>query len=246
MSEVLKYWKLQTFDVSGDIWNLKTRMNKKYNGSGSDTTKENIYTYNSLGFRGDSYPFTDNKRVLMTVGCSHTEGVGVNDNETWSFHLSKLLGYNHINFGYTGRSNDYICRVILTYVDIIKPDFVFILYTDPHRSEYYTEDGGVEPYHHNKWGYFLENTDIHNKLISTSNVHNDFINWYKNHLLITYYLKSKDIKWMWDSTFVNTTYTDEHLFGGSLKPFIDYSTDGLHSGPKTNKQYADLIYKNLK
>jgi hypothetical protein len=182
----------------------------------------------------------------MTVGCSHTEGVGVNDNQTWSYQLSSLLNYNHINFGFTGRSNDYICRVILTYTDLVNPDFIFVLYTDTHRREYYTHNGGIEPYQHNSWGWFSENENEKTSMDILSNNNDDFINWYKNHLLITYYLKSKGIKWKWESTFVETDYTDENKFNGSIKPFIDYSTDGNHSGPKTNSVYATNIYNSVK
>lgn len=242
---MLKYWKPETFDVTSFKWNLDERKNKTYTTSGSDNTHENIYTYNSLGFRGDEFPFKDNKPVLMTVGCSHTEGVGVNDNETFSYHLSKLLNYNHINFGFTGRSNDYICRTILTYTDLIKPTFIFVLYTDVHRMEYYTEDCGIEPYQHRSWGWFSVNEIQYNAMFNLSNKHNDFINWYKNHLLITYYLKSKGIRWMWGSTFLQTDYTDENKFNGSIKPFIDYSTDGNHAGPLTHSNYATSIYNSI-
>lgn len=242
---MLKYWKPETFDVTSFKWSLEERKNKTYTTSGSDNTNQNTYTYNSLGFRGDEFPFKNDKKVLMTVGCSHTEGVGINDNETFSYHLSNLLNYNHINFGFTGRSNDYICRTILTYTDLINPNFIFVLYPDTHRMEYYTDTGGIEPYQHQSWGWFLENEIEYNAMFSLSNKYNDFINWYKNHLLITYYLKSKGIKWMWDSTFLETDYTDENKFNGSIKPFIDYSTDGNHAGPLTHSTYATNIYNSL-
>lgn len=242
---MLKYWKPETFDVTNFRWSLKERKNRTYTTSGSDNTYQNTYTYNSLGFRGDEFPFKDNKPVLMTVGCSHTEGVGVNDDETFSYYLSKLLNYNHINFGFTGRSNDYICRTILSYTDLIKPTFIFVLYTNVHRMEYYTEDGGIEPYQYRSWGWFSENKIEYNAMFNLSNKHGNFINWYKNHLLITYYLKAKGIEWMWDSTFLETEYTDESKFNGSIKPFIDYSTDRNHSGPLTHSSYATSIYNSI-
>jgi len=77
----LKYWNPDGFEISSFRNNLSERVNQKYNGSGSDKTGECTYTYNELGFRGDSI----NKKgfKVMSIGCSITEGVGVNDNETW-------------------------------------------------------------------------------------------------------------------------------------------------------------------
>ena len=242
---MIHYWSPDTFDVTSFKWNLNKRKNKIYTTSGSDNSNLNTYTYNSLGFRGDEFPFKYDKKVLMAVGCSHTEGVGIGDNQTWPYQLSNLLNYNHINFGFTGRSNDYMCRVILTYTDLVNPDFIFVLYTDTHRKEYYTHNGDIEPYQHNSWGWFSENMNEKTSMDILSNNNNDFINWYKNHLLITYYLKSKGIKWKWDSTFVETNYTDENKFNGSIKPFIDYSTDGNHPGPNTNSIYATNIYNSV-
>lgn len=243
---MLKYWNHSTFDVTNFKWNLEKRKNQTHKTSGSDNTGNITYTYNTLGFRGDKYPFQGQKKVLLAVGCSFTEGVGVNDNETWPFFLANLLNYNHINLGFTGRSNDYIARVLLTYFDIIKPDYIHILYTDTHRREYYPPEGGIEPYHHNSWGWFTENTLEHTALTLLSNKNENFINWYKNHLLITYFLKTKNVKWRWDSTFIETDYTDENKFNGSIKPFLDLSADTNHPGPLTNHAYAVSIFEKLK
>jgi hypothetical protein len=107
----LQYWSPKGFEISSYRWSLSERINKQYKTSGSDNTGLCTYTYNELGFRGDSVHKTGLK--IMSIGCSNTEGVGVNDNETWPHQFSKLIPNGvDMNFGCGGRSNDYISRCL--------------------------------------------------------------------------------------------------------------------------------------
>jgi hypothetical protein len=241
----LKFWKPITFDVTSFRWKLKERVGRRFQGSGSDNSSENTYTYNELGFRGDS--FLKNGFKIMSVGCSHTEGIGVSDDGTWSHHLSKMIPNGvDLNFGYSGRSNDYIARTILTFVDRVTPDLVLIVYTYPSRREYYTSNGGIEPFALNPWGYYKEHPEgikEFEMLSSLSNSEDDYMNWFKNHLLISNYLKNKNIPFIWNGTFVDTEYTDENRFDGDYK---QYSDAHEHATSDENKEYAENLHKYLK
>lgn len=234
----LSNWNSETFSVTNYKWLIDERKSKSINSSGSDKSCVNTYTYNSLGFRGDEFPLIGKK--LMAVGCSHTEGIGVNDWETWPYYLSNLINYSHINFGYTGRSNDYISRCILSFVDLIQPDLVCIMYTNKERKEYYTSDGAVEPYHPHPWGWFEDNQSQYQSISNLSNDNDNFINWYKNHLLITYFLKNKGIPFVWNGTFLNTDYIDENRFDGIYS--IEY---GKHATPQQNEIYSKSLHDFL-
>ena len=113
-----KYWNPETFEISSYKYSLKERINQTYNTSGSDNTNLCTYTYNELGFRGDSIKKEGFK--VMSLGCSITEGVGVDDNETWPAQFCNHIenGVN-FNFGTGGRSNDFICRCLMSYYDLI-------------------------------------------------------------------------------------------------------------------------------
>jgi hypothetical protein len=240
----LKFWKPISFDVTSFRWKLKERVGRRFQGSGSDHSNKNDYTYNEIGFRGNSTLNSGYK--IMSVGSSYTEGIGVNDNETYSYYLSKLIGGVDLNFGYSGRSNDYIARTILTFTDKIKPDFVNVMYTYPTHREFYTKNGGIEPYAPNPWGYYKEHPDgirEFDALHHTLNNEDDYINWYKNHLLITYYLKSKGIPFIWNGTFLQTDYTDENRFDGEY-PYFE--NDSTFATADDNKKYAENLYNHLK
>lgn len=253
-NDVLKYWTVDEFEISSYKWRLSERKNTIQRTSGSDNTGKCIYTYNSLGFRGDE----PNRKgfKIMCIGDSNTEGVGVNDNETWSFCFSKLIpnGVNH-NFGFGGRSNDYISRCLLTYYDFIKPDLVLIMYTSPSRREIYTKDGGIEPFMvTGSWGYLSETKEgerLQQLKAEIQNNNEDFINWYKNHLLIKHFLDSKKCNWLWNGWLdIDKNYSEFNRFDGEYGRFLDLGEDGTHPGPKHNLNYSNAlcnhIYKNFR
>lgn len=252
---VLKYWTTTEFEISSFRFYLKDKMNNSFRTSGSDNTGKCIYTYNSLGFRGDE-PTKEGFKI-MCIGDSNTEGVGVNDNETWPSQFAKLIpnAVNH-NFGMGGRSNDYISRCLLTYYDLIKPDLVLIMYTFPQRREIFTKNGGVEPFiPSSSWGYLKETQEgvqVQHMLFNLQNNNEDFVNWYKNHLLIKYFLETKKCNWLWNGWMgIDKNYEEFNRFdGGYGGRFIDLGVDGLHPGPKHNKEYSinlfNYIVKNFK
>jgi len=250
----LKYWTPEGFEISSYKWNLSEKVNKSYQTSGSDKTRLCTYTYNELGFRGDSIHKDGFK--IMCIGDSNTEGVGVNNHETWPAQFSKLIsdGVNH-NFGMGGRSNDYIARCLITYYDFIKPDLVLIMYTSPQRRELYTKDGGLEPFMiTSQWGYMEETEEgreVQQSLTTIQNDYEDFMNWYKNHLLIKYFLESKKCNWLWNGWMgIPETYCEFNRFDGKYGTFIDSAVDNIHPGPKHNQNYSksllNYIYSNFR
>jgi hypothetical protein len=218
------------------------------------TIKGCTYTHNELGFRADSIYKEGFK--IMTIGCSNTEGNGVDDKDAWPAILCSMIPNSvNINLGHGGRSNDYICRTLLTFYDFFKPDLVIVLYTNLHRREIYTEENGVEgfiPTH--AYSYFSRTADGIKKqsmLFKLQNDNEDYINWYKNHQLVKLFLESKKCNWIWDANKkVREFYADDNMFDKdycnltdtTTNRLLDNGTDGIHPGPKHNLQYAQYLY----
>jgi hypothetical protein len=247
--KTLEFWTADGFEISSFKHGINDRKGKTYTQSGSDETGLCEYTYNELGFRGDS--ITKEGFKIMSIGCSNTEGVGVSNADTWPAQFTSNIpnGVN-LNFGTGGRSNDFIARCLLTYYDLIKPDLVLIMYTSPSRREVYTKDNGVEPFMSaNAWGYFDVTEDgkqIQKNLTEIQNDNEDFINWYKNHLLIKYFLESKKCNWLWNGFFnIPTDYTEFNRFDGNYKLFMDKGVDGVHPGPNNNKAYSINLFNHI-
>jgi hypothetical protein len=245
-----KFWNPETFEISSYRFRINERINNSYTTSGSDNTGICTYTYNEFGFRADSI----NKQgfKIMAIGDSFTEGVGVNDWETWPHYFTQHIpnGVN-LNFGMGGRSNDYIVRCLMTYYDLIKPDLVLIMYTQPHRKEIYTKDGNIEPFVPTvSWGWLLdtkEGCEIQNNLVSLQNDNSDLINWYKNHSLIKYFLESKNCNWLWNGNFgISIEYDEFNRFDGKYDQHLDKAVDNWHAGPLHNYKYGIKLFEHIK
>jgi len=246
MEDILKFWTSDGFEISSYKWNLSGKINKSFKTSGSDNTGLCRYTYNELGFRGDSI-YKDGFKV-MSIGCSNTEGVGVNDIETWPAQFCSYIPNSvNLNFGVGGRSNDFIARCLLTYYDLVKPDLVLIMYTNTQRREIYTNAGAIEPFMPTAaWGWFdsdEEGIQMQKLLAELQNDNENFINWYKNHLLIKYFLESKKCNWLWNGWFgIPKEYNEYNRFDGNYSKFIDYGVDKMHPGPIHNKTYVYRLF----
>jgi hypothetical protein len=249
--ESLKYWSPNEFEISSLRYKLNgQRRVKEFRSPTSVKAESCSYTYNDLGYRGDSIHKKGFR--IMSIGCSLTEGVGINDNETWPHQFTKMVPNGvDLNFGGGGRSNDFICRALLTYFDLVKPDLVLIMYTSPRRREVYTKNNGVKPFMPPCWGYLKETKEgvqICNDLIELQNDHTDYVNWYKNHLLIKLFLESKKCNWIWNGSFeIPKEYQENNRFDGDYmnKPFIDLGADESHPGPKHNKEYVSKLINHI-
>ena len=248
-SNPLKFWTVDGFEVSTYKWGISERFNAVHKTSGSDNTGRCTYTYNELGFRADSIHKSGFK--ILSIGCSNTEGVGVNDSETWPAEFSKQIPNSvNLNFASGGRSNDYISRCLLTFYDLVKPDLVLIMYTAPARRDIVTRNNFIEPYSPTtSWGYLEETIDgqnIQQKLFQLQNDNEDFVNWYKNHLLIKYFLETKKCNWLWNGWMgIPTDYQEPNRFDGKYNFFVDYGADGDHPGPLHNKLYSNRLLKHI-
>jgi len=103
----------------------------------SNWTRDSFtYKYNSHGFR--SREFTPANNILLTLGCSHTVGVGVPFETTWgeqlAQHFPNLVVYNG---GVGGAGADTVTRMAVNLIPILKPAMVAILWPNLHRFESY-------------------------------------------------------------------------------------------------------------
>jgi len=79
---------------------------------------------------------------IISVGCSFTQGTGVETNETYTYQLAKLLKCNCDNWGEAGHSNQYIFRKV---VELLKDwnynNILIVQWTNPNREEIITNEG---------------------------------------------------------------------------------------------------------
>jgi hypothetical protein len=99
-----------------------------------------IYILNKDGYRSKHFNLFDkNKNNLLTAGCSITFGVGLPSEYLWSTMLGKNLKFEHYDISYPGHSIFLIIKNIFAFIKKYgKPNKIFILFPDIHRSVYYS------------------------------------------------------------------------------------------------------------
>lgn len=106
-----------------------------------------IYKYNSRGFRTHEFQSNTDKVNILFLGCSHTEGVGLKEGDTWVYKVSEHFSKDtHVcyNLGVGGKSTDTVARNLLNATgSLLTPGIVFILWPPLERYDYYTQDGDV-------------------------------------------------------------------------------------------------------
>lgn len=97
------------------------------------------YKYNNQGFRSREFLVQSDNPILLTLGCSHTVGVGIPVEDNWPEQLGAKYFTNHVvyNAGLGGASSDTVARLAINIIPIIKPDIVAILWPSITRFETY-------------------------------------------------------------------------------------------------------------
>ena len=160
-----------------------------------------------------------NSSDSVAFGCSHTWGVGVEADETWSYHLKAM------NFGIGGCSSDFIVRIAPDILDKYQPTMVYVLWPDWSRFEYITN------------GVCMQSLPTGKDRIYFMETHTE--EWLKKNFqqqvgLMNQYCNDRDIRLI-----------DMSLY--DLIPYIDHADQwplsklGHHYAPSWHKQVADIF-----
>lgn len=99
------------------------------------------YDINSLGYRSKELIHVMRQKYFVTFGCSHTVGVGLPLDTTYSNIISNELGLNYFNAGVNGGSNELILMNLYRFLMLDnKPEFVIIQWTYPTRKMYFLKN----------------------------------------------------------------------------------------------------------
>lgn len=176
------------------------------------------YKFNNYGYRCNDFDLKNDKYKILTIGCSVSFGFGLPYEETYAYMLCDKLSkkYNinikNYNLSHIGESMDYIARTLFQTIDIIKPNYVVLLFPNNSRLEYYEEKDAkpisyslsmlIDELHKEYFDKKLKNRnikidDVFLKLLENKNY--CFFNFVKNFNFINEILKNRNIKWFWSS-----------------------------------------------
>lgn len=238
------FWQEGVFPVRKDFINrtstwvgTDTEENFIKNKPPGYTADSVFYIFNSNGFRTHEIDPTSNKDTILCLGCSHTEGVGVQN--PWPVLLANYFpDYTVYNLGTQGSSADTVSRTLVNVASVLKPKIVFILWPDFSRFEtYHAQYGNGESMYNYDSGYIKQHG--HWNMNKWALDHYDELtahNRYYQHKLIVDFVASK-----YDFCTVDYHISDVDNWGKTME--VDRARDNEHYGPRTHQHLADLLYK---
>ena len=207
----------------------------------------------NFNFRCPSWnPMPDGKKNVIVLGCSHTYGTGLNDNEHWVAHLSKHKQdkLRYWNIGMPGASSDQIVRLLYGVEKLLDPKIIIVCWPEWSRRERLDQTTTSLTSDDKLLGHETENTDKQNflknvffveKFAEKNNCttfhcfaqtnYSQYIS--KLNVLDTYTLANC---WpYWDKFEQRTPYD---------KP--SYAQDGVHYGVEHHERFAKLFVEYFK
>jgi len=211
------------------------------------------YKTNSHGYRCPSWdPMPDGKKNVVVLGCSHTYGVGLEDNEHWVHHVSQhnTTRLRYWNLGQPGASADKIVRILYGCEKLIDPRIVIVCWPAWSRRE------RLEAYTKNLIGSDEE--------LKFENDETDKNNFLKNVFFVEKYAEQNECKVL--HCFAQDSY-HEHFKGLNVLetytikncwPYWDKFTarelhaepslagDGIHYGVEHHERFAQLFLERFR
>lgn len=187
--------------------------------------KKFSYKFNSYGFRSDEF---SNEPSMVSLGCSHTCGIGLPLENCWASIVSNSLNLKNFNLGIGASSNDTAFRMAHHWLPQLKPKVVVHLSTHRYRIEHH--DNNLVIHDLGSWStsqlwkaWILNDTNID-------------MNFLKNTLAIQHICNNLGIK------LIQIEY--EKLHGFKIIE-NDLARDLGHRGVKTNQNIAEHILSKI-
>jgi hypothetical protein len=197
----------------------------------------------------------DGGKNVIVLGCSHTFGEGLEEDETWASQVAKES--NKIlrwwNLGQPGASADLMIRILYGTEKVLVPKIIVACWPAWSRRE--------------RLDQIPQNLTSNNILLKTENDNTDRNNFLKNVFLLekfaeknnakTFHCFAEDIYELDDNLQVLKDYTikncwpewDRHHFPDAKREYIttpNLARDGVHYGVEHHQVFARKFYERFK
>ena len=214
------------------------------------------YKTNSFGYRCPEFrPLPDGGKNAVVLGCSHTFGEGLEENETWSSRVAK--DSNKIlrwwNLGQPGASADLMIRILYGAEKVLFPKVIVACWPAQSRRE--------------RLDLYPQNLTSNDSLLKTENNNTDKNNFLKNVFLLekfaeknqakTFHCFAEDAYELDSNLQVLKNYTikncwpewDQHHLPEAKRNIIttpSLARDGAHYGAEHHQVFARLFLERFK
>lgn len=195
------------------------------------SSKRINYIQNKQRYRAPRWSLCDWNNSILIFGCSIVFGVGVDNEDTISNQLSKLLKVPVINLGQPGTGINFLwANTILLNSYGIRPKACIYIWPDISRQTEFLSN-----YNYNTHGIWeLESKFDH---LVLNEEHNQ--SYYK--------YKIQNIKLLWECPVLEATYyaNISQMFNCEKILDLDRARDLGHPGPKSNRNTAQRLAERL-
>ena len=214
------------------------------------------YKTNSLGYRCPEFrPLPNGGKNVVVLGCSHTFGEGLEENETWVSQVAKYS--NKIlrwwNLGQPGASADLMIRILYGTEKVLFPKIIVACWPAQSRRE--------------RLDSHPQNLTSNDPLLKTENNNTDQNNFLKNVFLLekfaeknqakTFHCFAEDAYELDSNLQVLKNYTikncwpewDRHHVPNAKRDIIttpNLAKDGVHYGVEHHRVFARLFLERFK
>lgn len=191
------------------------------------------YTFNSEGFRTAEF---DPRPNWMALGCSFTQGTGVNEADRWTDVISDQLGVHCWNLGVAGAAGDTCYRIAKHYIPKLLPRFVVYLEPRYNRTELFSsmQDAPLVlnwAYDHTHWsGPYVKELILHEENLTLAGE--------KNREAIRSICLQHNIPLI-------VYQPDAYVSLVEDKKQHDLGRDLLHPGRLNNQAFAQVVAKDI-
>jgi len=214
------------------------------------------YKTNSYGYRCPEFrPLPDGGKNVVVLGCSHTFGEGLEENETWISQVAK--DSNKIlrwwNLGQPGASADLMIRILYGTEKVLFPKIIIACWPAQSRRE--------------RLDQTPQNLTSNDALLKTENNNTDRNNFLKNVFLLEKFAEKNqaktfhcfaeyayeldnDLQVLKDYTIKNCwPEWDRHHMTDAKRDIIktpSLARDGVHYGSEHHQVFAQKFYERFK
>lgn len=190
-----------------------------------------LHVYNDLGHRCKSITQIDTSNYILFTGCSHTQGVGLELEDSYPYVTSKLLNSDYYNLGIGGSGCDVMMYNLMTWLHKFdhKPKLLVVQWPFELRYVRQITENNKNIQTEGSWskdiyldfmlngdrvGYFSLRTKLYIKLLENINIPKIYVSFPEYNRHLQDYIEFQD---------------------------IDKAQDNQHLGPKSHRLLSEKI-----
>ena len=202
------------------------------------------YRFNSDGYRSEE--FEGSTDSVLSIGCSHTLGVGVDERDVSARIIANSLGLANLNLGWPGASNCYVSRMTYQAVPLIGPEIVVVNFAHSDRLECFDINGRRLDYRSD--ADFRDQTEgqVFRSIRSMASDYERIARFIKNFRLVASVLKGK--RWVYSLNRFDEDDLAHRLPEENRVPAmqqLDLARDQMHPGIESHRKHAENVLKAL-